>query len=565
MVDTPFNVLMQQASALKGARQAPFRKKFDSFPVWYQHSYYAQYDKEVALRKDGNFEDCMSEAQKLKEMGNELVTGAAAADDEGMSYQDAVNKYERALSIWEWLRPTYDTDWRKEEIADEHMVQEKFQPTDEPGGSQLGEVRAFRLKCLLNLAHCYLKQHKWKDACDACDTCLDLDPRCAKALYRRAQARVLPGSAGAVEQEQALADLKRAHAIDPVNKDVHALKLSVVAAQVKQRERDNTVKGFLDRPNGSTTLRRRKGSSSAGSNSSSGSSGSDKPLTTKDVMQSVKDLETAATRLEADGKISSAEDFRKRAQACRTALDQHRQESRSSQIEAAKAAALEEASDMTSEERAHFERLLGVMGNEVTQETSGLPLGATDADTVYERAERRIAVEDAIPRAKAFIKDSTTQEMTHMMSSRIEHDPMSIPKETLDDAANLIRAANHADPALEGLEEVLVTMLAHDLAAVAERMSPDDPSEEVSRRVTALLEMYGDDPPTTRLQQIAHVFRQLRSFKSVWLWCVLMVVWLAGSHYGFLRVREHKERGAHGDNHRDEAFVDVDAIPEYQF
>jgi len=39
---TPFPVLMQQAGALRTARQVAFRKKFDARPIWEQHSYYCQ-------------------------------------------------------------------------------------------------------------------------------------------------------------------------------------------------------------------------------------------------------------------------------------------------------------------------------------------------------------------------------------------------------------------------------------------------------------------------------------------------------------------------------------------
>lgn len=46
MSSTPFNVLFQQAAALKTAQLAVDRTKFDSWDSWYQHSLFA---KEVII------------------------------------------------------------------------------------------------------------------------------------------------------------------------------------------------------------------------------------------------------------------------------------------------------------------------------------------------------------------------------------------------------------------------------------------------------------------------------------------------------------------------------------
>ena len=40
--DVPFNVMMQQAAALKTSQMAVDRKKFDSWDEWYRHSLFAR-------------------------------------------------------------------------------------------------------------------------------------------------------------------------------------------------------------------------------------------------------------------------------------------------------------------------------------------------------------------------------------------------------------------------------------------------------------------------------------------------------------------------------------------
>ena len=72
MTDRPFNVMFQQAAALRQDRQAIFRKKFDSYPIWYQHSYFnAEQLKE--FHESDDYNALMKEGLRLKESGNNLI------------------------------------------------------------------------------------------------------------------------------------------------------------------------------------------------------------------------------------------------------------------------------------------------------------------------------------------------------------------------------------------------------------------------------------------------------------------------------------------------------------
>ncbi|XP_044505306.1 70 kDa peptidyl-prolyl isomerase-like [Mangifera indica] len=85
-----------------------------------------------------------------------------------------------------------------------------------------------RLSCYLNNAACKLKLEEYSEASRLCTKVIELDPSNVKALFRRSQAYMKTS-----ELEKAEADLKRALAIDPNNKDV---KLGHKELKEKQRD-----------------------------------------------------------------------------------------------------------------------------------------------------------------------------------------------------------------------------------------------------------------------------------------------------------------------------------------
>jgi hypothetical protein len=42
--DVPFSVLMQQACTIKSKQNEIFRRRYDSWPVWYQHTMFSKED-----------------------------------------------------------------------------------------------------------------------------------------------------------------------------------------------------------------------------------------------------------------------------------------------------------------------------------------------------------------------------------------------------------------------------------------------------------------------------------------------------------------------------------------
>ena len=81
----------------------------------------------------------------------------------------------------------------------------------------------------------------------ACGCALELDATNAKALYRRAQARLLPPSSGGFEQELALKDLTAAAKAEPDNVHVREQLRALKAQMAKQKStvyQSSACKGF---------------------------------------------------------------------------------------------------------------------------------------------------------------------------------------------------------------------------------------------------------------------------------------------------------------------------------
>ena len=103
MDDTPFDVVMQQAAKLKTEQLAVYRRKYDTFPLWYQHSLFSV-DYIIRARDTFEFEELHRFGLELKKSGNE--------DYEAENIHGAINYYEKVLSLFKWLKPTRE-DWKK--------------------------------------------------------------------------------------------------------------------------------------------------------------------------------------------------------------------------------------------------------------------------------------------------------------------------------------------------------------------------------------------------------------------------------------------------------------------
>ena len=105
---------------------------------------------------------------------------------------------------------------------------------------------------------------------------LELDPQNTKALYRRAQARSLPASAGTVQQTQALEDLRQACQLRPDDAVLTSAFAELKVSLIQQRKKDKQTFGNLfqrsdkgvyeEKTTGSDRVKRSEGNS--GSNNS---------------------------------------------------------------------------------------------------------------------------------------------------------------------------------------------------------------------------------------------------------------------------------------------------------
>jgi tetratricopeptide (TPR) repeat protein len=216
------------------------------------------------------------------------------------------------------------------------------------------EIRELKLACVLNLSMCYWKTNAWAQCIRACDRALQIDPQSTKALYRRAQARIIPAYCGTVENMQALEDLKRAVAIKPDDTLLTAayaeLKISLSEQKKKDKKTFNNLFERKERAASSATssstdtlggslvdepmipapavLSQRKngngngsyaGASSSSSSSSAPTSSSagkakeeKKHLTWQDAFDMVRDMESAAERCDREGMPQQAAAMRKK-------------------------------------------------------------------------------------------------------------------------------------------------------------------------------------------------------------------------------------------------------------
>jgi len=173
------------------------------------------------------------------------------ADEQTKRLEDAITNYEKAAGILrfvECIRP----DWKNDDgsykgIEDEHLQVDSS--ALEGDGEEAQQARDMVMSCYLNIALASQKLGKFDQMKSTCDEILEnVSPQCVKALYRRAQARIAPVSAGDGDMDAALQDLHAAAQLAPQNQDVRALLGKLRSDRKKQHNADsNKFAGLFDR------------------------------------------------------------------------------------------------------------------------------------------------------------------------------------------------------------------------------------------------------------------------------------------------------------------------------
>ncbi|EOD34327.1 hypothetical protein EMIHUDRAFT_98715 [Emiliania huxleyi CCMP1516] len=201
---------LEQAVQIKSAALARQRCRFDASPDYYQRTLWTG-DEAEGLRALP-LEERLARAAKLKEEGTALLRVG--------DHSAAVERYALALGAFCYLRCT-DPAWRRHGLRDDAIEEVDERPA---GGSPLRErADSLLLDSYKNLSLCYLGMAAAARSGDtggdassccrhcisACDAALELQPGCAKMLYRRARARV-GASAGEAAADEAIRDLREA-------------------------------------------------------------------------------------------------------------------------------------------------------------------------------------------------------------------------------------------------------------------------------------------------------------------------------------------------------------------
>ena len=115
--DVPFQVLMQRAASMKSKQGEVFRRKYDSWPAWYQHSMFAKDD--IIEARTFSFTGSMIHIlNDVFVIITERMDFAMSCKTKGNNslkendIYDAMHEYERALSLFRWIENTKD-DWKK--------------------------------------------------------------------------------------------------------------------------------------------------------------------------------------------------------------------------------------------------------------------------------------------------------------------------------------------------------------------------------------------------------------------------------------------------------------------
>ncbi len=235
-----FNELLQEAAKIKGAQMATMRTEFDSWPVFFQNTLF--HGESIEVVKEGRKLPCKERISTVKKVKDE---GTSAFQD--LDFNTACTKYEHALAMIHYVYPNRK-DWKKRGIKDEDM--ETVDYIGDKDSSKEDRDALKKLKSILytNIATCHFQSKNWSLSVRACNYALKYDEVNVKALYRRAMSNIKAPSAGGVEIDSALSDLKAAFKIEPNNSSVKRELSRLKQSLKKQRLTDKSnYSGLFER------------------------------------------------------------------------------------------------------------------------------------------------------------------------------------------------------------------------------------------------------------------------------------------------------------------------------
>ncbi|CAD8123681.1 unnamed protein product [Paramecium sonneborni] len=215
-----FNQMFQQAVAIKSHEMHSKRKVFEKQPLFIKAGLY--YLNEYIEQRKLDIEQRLNFATELKENGNKLFQQGIKINVFTFKgkFGNASHEYEKSLSIFLYIE-NKNGNWKNEGIVDDDLTYR-----DDNSDWRIMDIR---IKLLLNLSICYIKEKQFKDAIAACDYVLNIQDN-AKAYYRRAKARLDNINAEESDYKQAIEDLEKALQIDDdeaIRKDLTKAKLEL--------------------------------------------------------------------------------------------------------------------------------------------------------------------------------------------------------------------------------------------------------------------------------------------------------------------------------------------------
>mmetsp|Transcript_32224 Transcript_32224/g.70583 ORF Transcript_32224/g.70583 Transcript_32224/m.70583 type:complete len:198 (+) Transcript_32224:623-1216(+) len=154
---TEFGSMMQHAIKLKGAQMEAERRRFDSWPEFFQSTMWMR-GEPLELRKLP-LKQRLPAAVAIKEKGN--------AHFREKRFEQAIESYEQALGSFRYAKQL-DPDWKKKGIRDEtiELVDDLADADAKNGDAKASDATAdaearaaaaeFCVSCYNNLAACYL-------------------------------------------------------------------------------------------------------------------------------------------------------------------------------------------------------------------------------------------------------------------------------------------------------------------------------------------------------------------------------------------------------------------------